>query len=99
MRTILAVMALLSPTLVSAQSNCMAREMVTEVLIDQYGESITGEGLVTMGGVPAILQVWSSAETGTFSVVIIRADGIACLMAVGEHWIEVEPLAAPDDPT
>jgi hypothetical protein len=99
MRSILAILALLSPTLAGAQSNCMAREIVTGVLIDQYGESITGEGLVTMGGVPAILQVWSSPETGTFSVVITRPDGIACVAASGENWIALEPQSDPGEPS
>lgn len=96
----LAVIWALSASSAVAQANCLPRVDLAAALRSKYGESVTGEGLTRIqGGVPAVLQIWSSPESGTFTVVIVRASGLACVMAVGENWMVMEPLVSPDDPT
>ncbi|WP_197919304.1 hypothetical protein [Thiosulfatihalobacter marinus] len=96
----LALIWALTASSASAQANCLPSADLAAALRAKYGESVTGSGLTRIqGGVPALLQVWISPESGTFTVVIVRASGLACVMAAGENWMVMEPLAPPDDPT
>ena len=86
---IIAAAALAPPA--QAQANCAMRDSIIERLETRYGEALTGGGLRNE---MQVVEVWASAKTGTWTVLVTRADGIACIMASGTNWHETEPMSA-----
>lgn len=62
---------------------CGSREEMTERLKQTFGEAQTGLGLVSAA---QVLEVWSSEETGTWTILMTDTDGKSCLVAAGESW-------------
>ena len=77
------------------QRQCGFRGDVVENLQGKYGETRRATGLSRNNGV---VEVWASAQTGTWTVVITMPNGMTCLVAAGEHF-EPEPAAPAGDPT
>jgi hypothetical protein len=73
-----------------AQVSCGQRDKIVSKLELTYGESRTGAGL---NGSTSIVEIWASAKTGTWTILMSRPDGISCVMASGESW-ETIPLTA-----
>ena len=95
MNTKLAVLALavLVPGTVSAQSqNCATRDTVVERLSSRYGEIRQSIGMATQG---RVMEVYASAETGTWTITVTMPNGITCLVASGQSY---ESLDAPREP-
>ncbi|MCG7493909.1 hypothetical protein [Thalassobius sp. Cn5-15] len=68
----------------SAQSpKCFPRTVLIEKLQSRYSEQLSGGGLQNA---KQLLEVWTSPKTGSFTVFITRADGMACIMATGQNW-------------
>lgn len=65
------------------QAQCAERQQVVEALQDRYGETRRSLGL---GRENAIVEVFASDETGTWTILFTRPDGIACLVASGEFY-------------
>lgn len=68
---------------------CAAHDVIAAILSERHGESVVGRGLQSA---KRALEVWAS-ESGSWSAVIVRADGTACLVASGQAWSPVEPPA------
>ena len=66
---------------------CGPRAEVVTRLKAEYGELSVGVGTSS----PDLVVEVFVAATGSFSVVFSRANGIACIIAVGENW-ESKPL-------
>jgi hypothetical protein len=49
-------------------------------LISQFGEVMVWQGNATP---EAMVQLWSNADTETWTVLVYRADGLGCFMASG----------------
>lgn len=75
-----------------AQTPCAPRDQVIAQLEDEYGETRRGVGLQNRG---AVVEVYASDATGTWSILVTRPDGVACLVAAGEAWIETEAAPGP----
>ena len=73
----------LMATSAAAQSSCAPRNSVTERLKVTYDETPLGAGLQSG---TRIFEVWSNDVTGTWTILLTRADGIACIMATGTNW-------------
>jgi hypothetical protein len=44
----------------------------------------------------AVIEVYSSEETGTWTILVTRPDGTSCLLAAGQRWEQdVQPINAP----
>ena len=65
-----------------AQVVCADRRQVTEHLTRNFGELQAGTGL-TFAGRAIELFV---APTGTWTIVVTRPDGMACIISHGEAW-------------
>ena len=75
---------------------CDSREAVTALLVDRYGETRRAIGLA---GEAAIMELYASGATGTWSITITLPDGQMCLMASGSGFEALtEGLPAPGDP-
>ncbi|MDH3264833.1 MAG: hypothetical protein OEM24_12665, partial [Paracoccaceae bacterium] len=63
-----------------AQSNCAQREVVVERLATGYGETRQSIGLAANN---AVLEVFASLETGTWTILVTTPGGPTCLVASG----------------
>lgn len=85
-------------TAIPAQAgDCAAREQVVQRLERDYAERLTGgglndAGLDESGAGDAVVEIWASPETGSFTVILTGADGIACILATGTNWFETRAL-------
>ena len=86
---IIAAAALAPPA--QAQANCAMRDTIVERLEAKYGETLTGGGLRSE---TQVVEVWAAEETGTWTVLMTRADGISCIMASGTNWQQNESVPA-----
>lgn len=95
MKATLIAAAILTAGIAQAQQPCALRTDIVAQLEQKYGERRVGAGLQNRG---AVTEVFASAETGTWTIIQTRPDGVACAVAAGESWADERP--APDgDPS
>ncbi len=83
MKPLLILAASLLSTPIAAQTpNCAPREAVTHKL-NSVGETQSGIGLARQG---SVVEIWTSAATGTWTVVMTFTNGVSCIMSYGESW-------------
>ncbi len=74
------------------QMGCAKWGDMNEALKKEYKEEPTGPaGLI---GDKVMIQVYLSPNGATFTVVAIKADGMACPVASGTDWIDGKAPAA-----
>lgn len=76
---------ILLPCVGQAQTgrNCAPRPHVLERLSDKFGETRKGIGL---GSNNAVVEVFSSDKTGTWTITVTMPNGFTCLVAMGEAF-------------
>ena len=75
---------------------CDRREAVTALLADRYFETRRAVGIA---GQSAVMELYASDATGTWSITMTLPDGTMCLMASGANYEAVtEDLPAKGDP-
>lgn len=74
-----------------ATPQCAPRNSVLSVLNTTYGETRRSIGLAANNGV---IEVFASAETGSWTITITMADGVTCLVASGQNY-ESLPVHQP----
>ncbi|MEL6681492.1 MAG: hypothetical protein AAFQ09_02460 [Pseudomonadota bacterium] len=86
---------MLAANQVNAQTrNCAAHAQVVERLAERYGESRQSIGL---GSDNSMVEMFTSDETGTWTITITRPGGPTCLVAAGQAYQHVnEPLPVDD---
>lgn len=87
--------SLLAASLFPAQASaaaCTDRTKLVGHLAEKYGEALQSMGLAANN---AILEVYASDETGTWTVVVTTADGKACILASGQHFETADPGFTP----
>lgn len=92
--TVGAGMYLALATDVAAQNarNCGPRETVVDRLASGYGETRQSMGL---GANNAVVEVFASDETGSWTITVTSVNGTTCLVAPGQSFEElVEALPA-----
>jgi hypothetical protein len=75
-----------------AEIVCDEREALLVRLERSHGAERQGQG---MRGPDAVLEVWAVPSTGAWTIVQTYANGIACIVAMGESW---EALRTSGDP-
>ena len=75
---------------------CGKREDFTAKLEKQYGEVRRGMGLA---GGAAMFEVWTNGDSGSWTILMTRPDGVSCIFAAGEEWHDVIKTAKVGDPT
>lgn len=80
-----AALYIVSTTDASAQNarNCAPRDAVVDRLADGYGESRQSMGL---GANNAVIEVFASDETGTWTITVTTPNGLTCLVASGQSY-------------
>ena len=82
---ILTISAFATPALAV---KCGNREKVVEHLQSKYSEQLTVGGLQRARDSMSVMEVWSSQETGTYTVLLTAPDGITCIVAAGTDFFE-----------
>jgi hypothetical protein len=62
---------------------CHDYRTIAETLGKRYGETPVSLGLQTNGHV---LQVFTSKESGSWTILSVAPTGIGCIVAAGQHW-------------
>lgn len=89
MRIILATALALWANISAAQTICMDYGMIAANLI-QAGIYKQSEGsTMSPQGEPARMELWLS-ESGSFAVIGVLNDGLACLILAGENYSEAD---------
>ncbi len=70
----------------TAQTNCADHALVVERLGSTYGETRRSIGLAANN---AVLEVFASLETGTWTVTVTMPGGPTCLVASGHAFEQV----------
>ncbi|TNF22190.1 MAG: hypothetical protein EP318_04695 [Rhodobacteraceae bacterium] len=86
--------ALFAASQLQAQTlrHCAPRAAVVERLAQSYGETRQSIGL---GGNNAVVEVFASQATGSWTITVTMADGTTCLLASGQAFETMaEPLPA-----
>lgn len=65
------------------QSPCAERNQLVLRLEERYGETLQSMGLNQNN---SLLEVYASEETGTWTILMTRPDGLSCLIAAGQMW-------------
>lgn len=87
MRIILAALAVCLAVPAPAQTSCAPRENVVKRLAEGYGESRQAMGL---GGNNAVMEVFASEETGSWTITVTLPNGMTCLLASGQSFENVQ---------
>ena len=74
---------LAQPANAQMQLTCLDREMLIQRLETRYNESLNGAGLQ---GPTIILEIWSSKESGSFTILVTKPNGKSCIVASGLNW-------------
>jgi hypothetical protein len=74
---------ILATQIAHSNPQCDSREAVTALLSDRYGETRRALGLA---GEAAVMEVFASDTTGTWSITMTLPDGRMCLMASGAAY-------------
>lgn len=87
MRLTLLTVALLStlawPAVAQQGPDCQPAEQMKAYLASKYDESQIASGLSLDG---TLVMVFSKQDRSTFTVVKVTAQGLACMVDVGQDW-------------
>lgn len=73
------------------QPPCMPLPEFLRILSDEYGETPERRGYVN----PALaMLVTANAEAGTWTILRVTPDGMACGVFAGQAWEAIEPKPA-----
>ena len=87
MKMTIPVAAVLACIATGAAANCAPRDVVVERLADRYGESRQSMGL---GSNNAVVEVFASEETGTWTITVTSVNGLTCMVASGQSFEELD---------
>lgn len=83
---------ILATRIAHAEPQCDTREKVTTLLAERYGETRRAMGIA---GANAVMELYASDTTGTWTMTVTLADGKMCLMASGQGYEAMnDPLPA-----
>ena len=72
---------------------CASREAIITNLLENYGETLLGSGIVPDG---RIIEVYVNTLKGTWTLVISSPTGAStCLWASGKNWSFLDDLLPP----
>lgn len=83
-----------APPALDAQTICAPRAGLVAQLEMKYSEKLSAFGFQSSS---QVMEVWSSSETGSWTLLVTRADGTSCVVASGMHWTPQYPTATSSD--
>jgi hypothetical protein len=82
------------PPALAERPFCGQRDEIVAALEKTYREA---RRAVAMQNAGVVIEIFASTETGTWTLLATRPDGVTCAMAAGEAWRE-EDGVVPDPP-
>jgi hypothetical protein len=80
----------------AAGPQCAPRDQVMDLLAEKYGETRQGMGVADNN---AVMEVFASDATGSWTITVSSPNGIMCLVASGQGFQEMaEELPAKGEP-
>lgn len=73
--------------------NCAPRKAVVERLSEIYGETRRGIGIARQG---AVMEVYASDQTGSWTITVTLPDGMTCLIASGRSFEALAEALPPN---
>ena len=70
--------------------HCAERGVVVAELASLYGETRQGLGL---SADRAVMEIFASADTGSWTITLTTANGLTCLVASGDNYEPVSEVA------
>ncbi len=67
---------------------CGPRETVATALEQGFGEERVSHGVLDSG---ALLELWAARDGATWTLLAVRPDGVACVVATGNSWTMPTP--------
>ena len=74
------------------QTHCAPRHQVVDRLATKYGETRQSMGL---GANNAVMEVFASLDSGSWTITVTMANGITCLVASGQAFEELVEALPP----
>ena len=71
-----------------AEVICAPRAELVQRLTHQYRAQLSGNGIRDP---ESVMEIWSDADGG-WTLVQRNANGMSCILAMGDHWTPVDPL-------
>lgn len=84
---VLILLAIALPASAQPRQLCAPRAALLEKLGQEFGETPHGSGIDGGGNLMEIL----TSPKGTWTLLIVRADKVACIVGSGEGWLIYEP--------
>ncbi|MFB9148666.1 hypothetical protein [Roseovarius ramblicola] len=78
-----ALASLLAAPAAAQSGRCAPRETVVQRLAEAYGETRQSMGL---GANNAVVEVFASAASGSWTITVTGTNGITCLVAAGQGY-------------
>lgn len=72
---------------------CAPREDVVKRLAEAYGETRRGIGIARQG---AVMEVYASDQTGSWTIMVTLPDGMTCLIATGQAYEQLAETLPPN---
>ncbi len=69
-----------------AQTACGERDKIITQLQSKYQESHRASGLETD---TKMVEIWTSKDSGTWTILITKANGVTCVAAAGKNWLDM----------
>lgn len=95
MRLALIFGLVVSATAVAAQAPCGQRDTLIQRLESKYNEHFAAGGLQTVNANQAMLEIWTSEETGTFTILMTKPSGVSCIVAAGTDFFHAMQKPQP----
>ena len=73
---------------VAPQISCGSHAEISGKLADRFSEAAVAMGLTSTG---EVIDIFTSSDGETWTIVMTRPDGTSCLMAAGRTWEAIEP--------
>ena len=70
-----------------SQSQCNTRDSVLSLLASKYKEAPVAVGVTNTGG---LVEVLSTGDGNTWTIIVTTPQGMSCLVAAGEGWRALE---------
>jgi len=93
--TLLAILLGLFALPGSAEGGCVVREWLVGELRKQHGEQLIAQGVTNQG---ALVEVLSSDDGRTWSLLITEPEGLTCTLIEGRKWRELPAALALNKP-
>ncbi|MEO1108638.1 MAG: hypothetical protein AAFX90_12015 [Pseudomonadota bacterium] len=89
----LGIMVLAAQQVQAQNRNCGPRPDVIKRLLEGYGETRKGIGIAGQG---AVMELFASDETGSWTITATLPDGTTCLVASGQSYETLAEALPPN---